>query len=246
MADTGQTNKRKTSTRGQVALVVATLGKKIAASTIKPGETLPIEQELAESLDVGRNSLREAIKILSAKGMISTAPRSGTKVRPSEDWNMLDPDVLAWHADPTIATPQFMLSLTEMRRIIEPDASRLAASRATREDVAQILSAYESMEKGTDAESEVQADIEFHTSILMATHNPVLANFKHCIVTFLNAHFRYVESDDTQTHANLAMHRRIAWAIAAGKEQEAFDATAALLEFNREKIEKELTNTAST
>ncbi len=237
---TNASRPRKTSTRGQTALVVATLGKKIASAQIKPGETLPVEQDLAESLNVGRNSLREAIKILSAKGMISTAPRSGTKVRPPEDWNMLDPDLLEWHADPTIATPEFMLALTETRRIIEPEASRLAARRATREDVAQILSSYELMEQGHGSAVDLEADIQFHTTILTATHNPFLANFKHCIITFLNAHFRYADADIMTTASNLAMHRKIAWAIAAGKEQDAYDATAELLEINREKIEKAL------
>lgn len=231
---------RRTSTRGQVSLVVATLGKKIAANEIAPGETLPVEKELAESLNVGRNSLREAIKILSAKGMISTAPRSGTKVRPTEDWNMLDPDVLAWHADPTVATPQFMLSLNEIRRLIEPEASRLAAARATRDEVAKILAAYELMADDNEPVVDLQADIAFHTSILEATHNPILANFKHCVMTFLNAHFRYAEHSTISNDENLAMHRKIAWAIAAGKEQEAFDTTAHLLEVNREKIEHEL------
>ncbi|MEM9530964.1 MAG: FadR/GntR family transcriptional regulator [Pseudomonadota bacterium] len=230
----------KRSTRGQTALVVKTLGKRIAAGEIKPGETLPVEQELARSLNVGRNSLREAIKILSAKGMISSAPRSGTKVRSPEDWNMLDPDLLEWHADPNIASPQFMLSLTEMRRMLEPEASRLAARRATREDVAKILAAYERMEQFKEGEVDVQADIDFHTSILTATHNPFLANFRHCVVTFLNAHFRYASTDVMATASNLALHRKIAWAIAAGKEDEAFDATAELLEINREKIETEL------
>ncbi len=229
-----------TRSRGQTALVVKTLGRKIASAELRPGDTLPVEQDLADSLQVGRNSLREAIKILSAKGMISTAPRSGTKVRPPEDWNMLDPDLLSWHADPKIATPEFLLSLTETRRIIEPEASRLAARRATREDVARILSAYERMEQFEETEVDLDADIQFHTSILTATHNPILANFRHCIITFLNAHFRYADKDVMTTASNLAMHRKIAWAIAAGKEQDAFDATAELLEVNRGKIESEI------
>ena len=113
----------KKSTRGHVTAVVDILGYRIAAGQYAEGETLPIEQELADSLQVGRNALREAVKVLSGKGLIRTAPRSGTRVRPREDWNMLDPDVLKWHADPDIASAQFMLDLVEMRDIVEPRAA---------------------------------------------------------------------------------------------------------------------------
>ena len=99
----------KKSTRGQVTAVVDILGHRIAAGDYAEGETLPVEQELADSLKVGRNALREAVKVLSGKGLISTAARSGTRIRLREDWNMLDPDVLRWHADPDIATEKFML-----------------------------------------------------------------------------------------------------------------------------------------
>ena len=232
---------RRTSSRGQVALVVDTLGKQIVSSRVQPEHTFPVEQELADSLQVGRNALREAIKILSAKGLISTAPRSGTKVRPVEDWNMLDPDVLAWHADPDIATPQFMLDLTEVRRVIEPEASRIAAQRATRADVAEILSAYEAMENARDQEQMLEADIRFHTAILRATQNVVLANFRHCIVTFLGAHAKYVVKDSEIDRENLRMHRDIAWAIAAGNDEDAHARTAELLRVNRKKIENHLT-----
>ena len=94
-----------TKVRGQVAAVVETLGRRVAARHYREGEVLPVEQELASSLGVGRNALREAVKMLSSKGLIVTGPRSGTRVRPRSDWNMLDPDVLSWHADPETATP---------------------------------------------------------------------------------------------------------------------------------------------
>jgi len=129
---------KKTGGRGQVKSVVDILGQRIAAGHYIEGETLPVEQQLA---DIGRNALREAVKVLSGKGLISTAPRSGTKIRPKDEWNMLDPDVLSWHADPETATPEFLLALLEIRRIIEPKAAELAAVRASREDVAAIRAA---------------------------------------------------------------------------------------------------------
>ncbi len=231
----------KTAARGQVAAAVSTLGRKIAANEFATGSTLPIEQELADSLSVGRNALREAVKVLSGKGLISTAPRAGTKIRPREDWNMLDPDVLEWHADPKIATPKFMLDIVEMRRIIEPKAAELAAVRASREDVADILAAYEQMETSEPSSAEQMAgDIAFHSAILKATHNVVLANFKHAISTYLKAHFDLVTGDPVIAAADLKRHRRIAWAIAGGKAETAYATTVEMLDENRKFIESKV------
>lgn len=231
----------KKSTRGQVTAVVDTLGYRIAAGHYAEGETLPIEQELADSLDVGRNALREAVKVLSGKGLIRTAPRSGTRVRSREDWNMLDPDVLRWHADPDIATEKFMLDLIELRRIVEPKAAELAAARATREDIADILSAYETMTASdSDRQQRIEADIQFHSAILKASHNEVLTHFRHAIATYLKAHSRLGEqvspSDDSQ---DLERHHQIALAIATGKAKSAYSLTVEMLNLNRSHFEQE-------
>jgi DNA-binding FadR family transcriptional regulator len=215
--------------------VVDILGYRIAANEYKEGEVLPIEQDLAASLNVGRNALREAVKVLSGKGLISTAPRSGTKVRPRGEWNMLDPDVLKWHADPDIATERFMLDLIELRRIIEPKASELAAVRASKEDIASILSAYEAMaDSGDDRQRRLEADIEFHSAILKASHNEVLNHFKHAIATYLKAHARLGQSVSEQVdREDLERHHRIAWAIATGKAKTAYSVTVEILNLNR-------------
>ena len=224
----------KKPTRGQVPAVVDILGLRMAAGEYQEGEVLPVEQDLADSLEVGRNALREAVKVLSGKGLISTAPRSGTKVRPRGEWNMLDPDVLRWHADPDIATEKFMLDLIEMRGIIEPKAAELAAVRATKEEVAAILSAYDTMAgSGEDRQARLEADILFHSAILKASHNEVLNHFKYAIAAYLKAHFKHGgevsgEIDDK----DLGRHRQIAWAIAAGKVKSAYSLTVEMLNSN--------------
>ena len=224
----------KKPTRGQVPAVVDILGLRMAAGEYQEGEVLPVEQDLADSLEVGRNALREAVKVLSGKGLISTAPRSGTKVRPRGEWNMLDPDVLRWHADPDIATEKFMLDLIEMRGIIEPKAAELAAVRATKEEVAAILSAYDTMAgSGDDRQARLEADIQFHSAILRASHNEVLNHFKYAIAAYLKAHFKHGgevsgEIDDK----DLGRHRQIAWAIAAGKVKSDYSLTVEMLNSN--------------
>lgn len=230
----------KKSTRGQVAAVVDILGNRIAAGHYAEGETLPIEQELADSLAVGRNALREAVKVLSGKGLIRTAPRAGTSIRPREDWNMLDPDVLKWHADPDIATEEFMLDLVEMRRIVEPKAAELAAVRATRDDIASILSAYETMAaSGSDQQQRMEADIQFHSAVLKAAHNQVLTHFRYAIAAYLKAHSRLgeqVSADDDKE--DLERHHQIALAIATGKAKSAYSLTVEMLHLNRGHFEQ--------
>lgn len=230
----------KKSTRGQVTAVVDILGHRIAAGQYSEGETLPIEQELADSLDVGRNALREAVKVLSGKGLISTAPRSGTRIRLREDWNMLDPDVLRWHADPDIATEKFMLDLIEMRRIIEPKAAELAAVRATREDVARIMSAYEAMAASkNNLAQRIEADMEFHSAVLKASHNEVLNHFRYAIATYLKAHSRLGENvSEADSKQDLERHQKIAWAIASGKAKSAYSQTVEMLNHNRSHFEQ--------
>lgn len=226
--------------RGQVSAVVETLGRRVASGTYPQNSTLPIEQELASSLGVGRNALREAIKVLSGKGLISTAPRAGTKVRPRDEWNMLDPDVLNWHADPEIATREFMLDLIELRRIIEPKAAELAAKRATREDVSRILAAYEAMAScGPDQQQRMETDIEFHTAILKASHNNVLSHFKYAISTYLMAHVKQgKEQPEEINKEDLERHYQIAWAIASGKAKSAYSLTVEMLNLNRSHFEQ--------
>lgn len=231
---------KKTTGRGQVKSVVDILGQRIAAGTYTEGETLPVEQQLADSLGVGRNALREAVKVLSGKGLISTAPRSGTKIRPKDEWNMLDPDVLSWHADPETATPEFLLALLEIRRIIEPKASELAAVRATRDDVAAILAAYDDMQKNKDDHSQrLVADIQLHTAILAASHNPFISHFGHAVATYLKAHFKIGwDADADKVEADLELHHDMAWSIARGKAKSAYTNTVKMLNSGRLRIKE--------
>lgn len=225
----------KKSTRGHVTAVVDILGHRIASGHYAEGEVLPIEQELADSLEVGRNALREAVKVLSGKGLISTAPRSGTRVRPRNDWNLLDPDVLRWHADPEVATEQFMLDLVEMRSIIEPKAAELAATRATRNEVATILSAYQAMSaEGVSHEQRIEEDIAFHAAILKASHNNVLNHFRFAIATYLKAHSALgLKVSKAADREDLERHHLIAMAIATGKAKSAYSLTVDMLKANR-------------
>ena len=230
----------KKSTRGQVNAVVDILGLRIAANHYHEGETLPVEQELADSLTVGRNALREAVKVLSGKGLISTTPRAGTRIRSREEWNMLDPDVLRWHVDPNTATEKFMLDLIEMRRLIEPKAAELAALRGGKEDVANILAAYEDMAAASsNDQSRTEADIAFHSAILKASQNQVFNYFRFAIATYLKAHSRLGQAASEQELLDdLERHHQMAWAIASGKAKAAHALAVEILNSNLQHFEE--------
>ena len=117
--------------------IANTLGERIVSGRHPPGRALPTEIELCASLSVSRSALREAFKLLAAKRLIISRQKVGTLVRPRAEWNMLDPEVLAWnlHAAPT---DEFVTGLFEVRKIVEPSAAALAAERRSVDAMARI------------------------------------------------------------------------------------------------------------
>lgn len=165
----------RVSRRGLHQEVVHHLGLGIVRGDYPPGSVLARGEELAASIGVSRTVLREAMKVLSEKGLVESRPRAGTRVRDHRDWNLVDPDVIAWRreAGPDL---EFLRQLTEVRLVIETDAARLAAERATPADLARLVELIGVMEAQlVDTDGYAAADLELHAAILHATHNPLLA-----------------------------------------------------------------------
>src|SRR5579875_1010215 len=114
------------------AQVVREIGLSIMRKEFQPGDALLSEPELSQQLNVSRPVLREALKVLAEKGLIESRPRTGTRVRPRTDWNLLDPEVLTWQYE-VGPDPAFLEAVCEVRLMFEPMTARLAASRATAE-----------------------------------------------------------------------------------------------------------------
>jgi DNA-binding FadR family transcriptional regulator len=136
----------------------------------------PNEAALCDQLGVSRSILREAIKVLSDKGMVWVRPRWGTRARPREDWNLLDPDILSWHA---LMAPDARLlrDLCEVRLAIEPTAAGFAAVRATAEELAAIeecLRRRENLSGAANPAEAIELDLEFYSSVVAASHNVLL------------------------------------------------------------------------
>ena len=156
---------------GQVAQKLAVA---IITGAVKAGELLPNEDDLRSDISVSRTAYREAVKVLTAKGLVEARPKSGTRAAPRDSWNLLDPDVLSWHfeADPN---EKFIRDLFELRRFAEPAAARLAAQRRTPADIARIEAAYRGMsENAPFADATIRADLAFHEAVFAASHNATL------------------------------------------------------------------------
>lgn len=170
--------------------VVNLLGGRILGGLYPPGETLPREDELCNLLGVSRTSVREAVKVLSAKGLVEARRRVGVRVLPRADWRLLDPVVLSWH--PAIQDDRELIDgLVEARRIIEPAAAELAARRANGADLAAIESAFGAMRSAIphDPLGVCQADLAFHRALIGASHNLVLRGLIGMLEAALKASF---------------------------------------------------------
>jgi DNA-binding FadR family transcriptional regulator len=166
------------------------LGRDIVAGVYPPGSLLPSATEMCARFSVSRTALREAYSRLSAKALIVARPKIGTRVRPNADWNLLDPEVLAWHLQAR-PTEHFVDDLFVLRQMVEPAAAALAASSRSRATVERIAEAYGRMDRFKNGAGDlIGADLEFHMGILEATENPFLAALGGLIQTALECTFQ--------------------------------------------------------
>ncbi|MEP7182070.1 MAG: FadR/GntR family transcriptional regulator [Betaproteobacteria bacterium] len=209
----------------------------IVGGRYAPGDTLPIEPALGEELAVSRTVVREALKMLAAKGLVVTGPRLGTRVRPRSAWNHFDPDVVNWRLEAGV-DEAFVRDLVELRLAIEPAAARLAARAATGDDIAAAEEAYRCMVRGANGHGHyLQSDVAFHESLLNATHNQFIAGMAPVFSALLRVSFRLSVRSLAGARASLPAHRRLLDAIVARKPELAEAATSALIESARADIE---------
>ncbi|GAA4263264.1 FadR/GntR family transcriptional regulator [Dactylosporangium darangshiense] len=212
--------------RGVHGQTVEVIARRILAGDIAEGETLNLGA-IQEELDVSLTVLREALKVLSAKGMVDARQKRGTFVRPRADWHLLDGDVIRWQFEEG-ADPRLLDKLHEVRSIIEPAAARLAAIRAVDEDFSALEQALEDMNeaRGNPAAS-VAADLTFHRALLNATHNELLVRMEVVMETGLAERDRLVHGgahDDP-----VPSHRAVVDAIRSRNESAAEAAMRGLL-----------------
>lgn len=196
----------KTGIHGRI---VHAIGEEICSGRLVSGVKLQSDVELIERFEVSRTAIREALKVLASKGLIESRQRAGTFVRPREDWDLLDLDVLSW-LTPENLGDGFIGDLMEMREIIEPAAARIAADRANELDIHRIGKAYERMTVSTnDFESFYIADRDFHLAVLAACHNEFVDRMSGVIGAILALTFRLQSDLDHDVTPGLPAHQEI-------------------------------------
>ncbi len=194
------------------------IGTAIISGEFAEGERLPLEAELAATFQVSRNTLREAMRLLVAKGMVEIAPRRGSVVLPRERWNALDVELIEWATGPAGVDPAFMREILRVREMVEPFAAADAATNATEAQVAEIAAIVARMDAMADAEdhpASVEADLQFHLSVADATGNRFIACIARAIMQALRANFDALIAVPGNFRRNIPNHRAVAERIAA-------------------------------
>ncbi|MBC8131280.1 MAG: FadR family transcriptional regulator [Rhizobiaceae bacterium] len=204
------------------------IGLRIVRGDYPPGTILPNEAKWSEMFGVGRSAVREAIKMLMAKGLLSSRPKIGSWVEPTKRWNLLDRDVLAWYATAP-DREAFLRTVQELRWIIEPEATALAALRRTDEQMAEISQACREMGAATSLAERTKADTRFHLAILRASGNDLLVPLGVIIESALEHLFVYVTRERDRLDQVQKSHEAIEKSIRDRRPERARKAVRRLL-----------------
>jgi DNA-binding FadR family transcriptional regulator len=215
-------------------------------------KAFPIEAELSVRFGVSRSVTREAVKMLTAKGILSARPRQGTSIQPKSSWNLFDSDVLRWLLDCRM-TPELVRQLCQLRIAIEPAAAALAAEAANAGAIADIAAAYHQMEAAAKGSTQaIEADIAFHLSVLQASGNPFYAQFRDLVANTLRASIGLTSRMRGHTTAKpagrqrfLLAHYAVYVAIRDGKPSQAREAMEEHITASTDLVERTIRQQAS-
>ncbi len=209
--------------------VVDALGGRIVRGEVSPGEVLPVEEALVANMGVSRTVVREAVKVLAQKNLLEVRTRTGTRVRPTQHWHQLDPDVLRWRFEGRPSS-KLVRDVIDLRRIIEPAAAELAATRATAAQVRVLRQAVDDMALPSHVEAHIAADLRFHLGILEAAGNELLLGLRHSIEGALSWAIGLSTRSKDDGLSSLALHRATMEAIAQHQPQAARAAMNAVID----------------
>ena len=204
------------------------IGKAIVTGAYED-KPFPTEAELSKQNAVSRSVTREAVKMLTAKGLLSARPRQGTIIQPTSSWNLFDPDVLRWLLDRKFSI-ELLIHFTQLRRSIEPSAAALAAAAVDDNGIADIAAGFARMVAADVGEDDsLEADIAFHLAILRASANPFFAQFSDVVSTALRTSIRFTNRIKGRT-ADLGAHEAVKLAIEARDAIAAGDTMAIIID----------------
>lgn len=216
------------------------LGAAIVSGSYPAGSALPPEPRLGEELGVSRTVIRESIKSLVAKGLVSTGPKVGTRVLAEDQWNWFDPDVIVWKSRGGL-TREFLRDLRDLRRVLEPAAVRMAAERATPTELEELQGAFAAMHQAIEEGGDyVACDLRFHQGLLRASHNRMIVQMNKVLGALLRTSFEISTSRKDAPRASLPLHRAVLNAVLARNPRKAEKATLALIDSADRDIEEVL------
>lgn len=220
------------------------LGRQIVCGAFNKQPGLPTEADLCESFGVSRSAVREAVKMLSAKGLISSKPRQGIRLRPEEEWNIFDTDVLHWSLEsnpPLKVLKEFL----QARIAIEPEAASLAARFASPEKLDAIEMALERIklaDKNNDINAVLEAEITFHINILYASNNRFYIRLRDFVRTALLINDRHAIPRKLNSNKLLEDHTTVFQAIKNRDPEAAKHIMVGLIDKALHIVEEELLN----
>jgi DNA-binding FadR family transcriptional regulator len=183
-------------------------------------QSFPTEAELAKQHGVSRSVTREAVKMLTAKGLLSSRPKQGTIVQPTTSWNLFDTDVLRWLLERTFSV-DLLKHFNQLRVAIEPEAAALAAIYADTDERKAIDAGLERMQAAEDGhDNTLDADIAFHVAVLKASNNPFYGQFQDVVATALRSSIQFTNRIKGHS-ASITDHAAVRDAIARKKPEAA-------------------------
>jgi GntR family transcriptional repressor for pyruvate dehydrogenase complex len=197
-------------------LVADRLVAEISARRLKPGDPIPAERQLAETLSVGRSSIREALRMLESRGLITSDGRGAFSV--AEYGNPLNASLalLVEMRDGDLR------ELFEVRKVLEVEMAGLAAERRTDEDVERMRAAIEAMDRGiAEADRYIAGDLEFHQAVVAATGNRIARSMMEAIRDVMRAALFSIYRIPGSPERSMEQHRQILEAVVAGRPDEA-------------------------
>jgi DNA-binding FadR family transcriptional regulator len=207
------------------------LGAAIVQGQYAIDKSFPTEAELSQQFNISRSVTREAVKMLTAKGLIASRPRQGIRVMPSTHWNMFDADVLSWtlNARPSL---ELLREFTQLRMAIEPEAAALAAENykdtIRLKVIGEALARMKKADEGLD--DPLGADIDFHCAILAASNNRFFFQLREFIQVALRVSIASTNQLKGVLTADYEHHKRIYDAICAGDQEIASKEVRVLLQ----------------
>nr|WSZ95228.1 FCD domain-containing protein [Streptomyces sp. NBC_00857] len=215
-----------TEGRGLHTRVLDALGLAITAGEHPAGSVVRTD-EVAQRFDVSRTVVREVVRVLESMHLVASRRRVGVTVRPTEEWNVYDPQVIRWRlagAD----RPRQLRSLTVLRSAVEPVAAGLAARHATPEQCAALTERALGMvatSRGRRLEEYLVHDVAFHRVVLNASGNEMFARLGDVVAEVLTGRTHHQVMFDDPDPAAVTLHVGVAEAVREGDAARAEELT---------------------